>query len=121
MTTITQFLHATLLVTDLEVSRYFYETVLGLLPAPRDLSFAGAWYQLGPVQIHLIVAERVIGDRINPEKWGRNRHLALAVTDIETMKQHLESLGQTFQLSASGRAALFIADPDGNLIELTQV
>lgn len=119
--TITQFLHATLLVTDLEASRHFYEAVIGLTPVPRDLSFAGAWYQLGPVQIHLIVAECVIGDRINPGKWGRNRHLALAVTDIETMKQHLESLGQTFQLSASGRAALFIADPDGNLIELTQV
>ena len=119
--TITQFLHATLLVTDLEASRYFYEAVIGLTPIPRDLSFAGTWYQLGPVQIHLIVAERVIGDRSNPEKWGRNRHLALAVTDIETIKRHFESLGQTFQLSASGRAALFIADPDGNLIELTQV
>jgi glyoxylase I family protein len=118
---IIQFLHASLLVTDLEASRYFYETVLGLTPTERNLSFAGAWYQLGPIQIHLIVAETVIGDRINPEKWGRNRHLALAVSDIEAMKQHLESLRQPFQLSASGRAALFIPDPDGNLIELTQV
>ena len=118
---ITQFLHASLLVTDLEASRQFYETVIGLTPVERNLSFAGAWYQLGPVQIHLIVAATVIGDRVNTEKWGRNRHLAVAVTDIEAMKQHLEVCGYTFQSSASGRAALFVEDPDGNLIELTQL
>ena len=118
---ITQFLHASLLVTDLESSRQFYETVIGLTPVERNLSFAGVWYQIGPVQIHLIVAETVIGDRVNLEKWGRNRHLALAITDIEAMKQHLEACGCAFQSSASGRAALFVADPDGNLIELTQI
>jgi glyoxylase I family protein len=118
---ITQFLHASLLVTDLEASQQFYETVIGLMPVERNLSFAGVWYQLGPVQIHLIVAETVIRDRVNTEKWGRNRHLALAITDIEAMKQHLEDCGCTFQSSASGRAALFVADPDGNLIELTQI
>jgi glyoxylase I family protein len=118
---ITQFLHASLLVTDLEASRQFYETVIGLTPVERNLSFAGVWYQLGPVQIHLIVADAVIGDRVNTEKWGRNRHLALGVTDIEAMKQHLEVCGCAFQRSASGRAALFVADPDDNLIELTQI
>jgi glyoxylase I family protein len=118
---ITQFLHASLLVTDLEVSRQFYETVIGLTPVERSLSFPGIWYQLGPVQIHLIVAETVIDDRINPEKWGRNRHLALAITDIKTMKQHLEECGCVFQSSTSGRAALFVLDPDENLIELSQI
>jgi glyoxylase I family protein len=118
---ITHFLHATLLVTDLEAARNFYETVVGLTPADRDLSFTGAWYQIGLVQIHLIVSESMIGDRINAEKWGRNRHLALAVTDIGAMKQRLQSLGQDFQPSTSGRSALFISDPDGNLIELAQV
>jgi glyoxylase I family protein len=118
---ITQFLHASLLVTDLEASRHFYETVIGLTPVERNLSFAGIWYQIGPVQIHLIVAETVIHDRVNAEKWGRNRHLALAVTDVEAMKQHLEACGCTFQSSASGRAALFVADPDNNSIELTQI
>jgi glyoxylase I family protein len=117
---ITQFLHATLLVTDLESAQYFYETVLGLTPVERNLTFAGAWYQVGLVQIHLIVAERVIGDRVNPKQWGRNRHLAFAVTDLEAIKHRLTTLGQTFQMSASGRAALFVSDRDGNLIELTQ-
>jgi glyoxylase I family protein len=117
---ITQFLHATLLVTDLEAAQYFYETVIGLTPVERNLTFAGTWYQVGPVQIHLIVAEAVIGDRVNIKQWGRNRHLAFAVTDLEPIKQRLEILGQTFQMSTSGRAALFVSDLDGNLIELTQ-
>jgi glyoxylase I family protein len=118
---ITHLLHATLLVTQLETSRHFYEAVLGFKPVERDLSFAGAWYQIGPVQLHLIVVEAVIGDRVNHQRWGRNRHLAFAVTDLDTMKQHIEACGCRVQMSASGRAALFVSDPDDNLIELTQV
>lgn len=117
---VTQFLHATLLVTDLEVSQHFYETVLKLTPVERSLSFAGVWYQVGPVQIHLVVAASVVDDCVNTEKWGRNRHLAFAVANLEHVKQRIESFGYEFQLSASGRSALFVRDPDGNLIELAQ-
>jgi glyoxylase I family protein len=118
---ITHFLHAALLVTKLDAAQQFYESVLGLKPTERNLSFEGVWYQIGSVQLHLIVADTVIGDRVNPHKWGRNRHLAFAVTDLDAMKLHLEACGYSLQMSASGRAALFVWDPDGNLIELTQV
>lgn len=118
---VTQFLHAALLVTDLEAAKHFYETVLELTPVERNLSFKGQWYQMGAVQLHLIVAESLIGDRVNVQKWGRNRHIALAVADLDVMKQRLEMYGCEAQMSASGRAALFVCDPDGNLIELAQV
>lgn len=118
---ISHLLHATLLVTNLEAAQYFYEVALGLEPIKRDLSFAGAWYQIGAVQLHLIVADAVMGDRVNHQKWGRNRHLAFAVTDLDAMKRHLENCGCRIQMSASGRAALFVSDPDDNLIELTQM
>jgi catechol 2,3-dioxygenase-like lactoylglutathione lyase family enzyme len=118
---INQFLHATLLVSHLESAQHFYEAVLGLEPIERDLSFAGAWYQIGAVQLHLIVTDAVIGDRVNPQKWGRNRHLAFAVTNLDAMKLHIEACGCCVQMSASGRAALFVSDPDDNLIELTQI
>jgi glyoxylase I family protein len=118
---VTQFLHAALLVTDLDAAKHFYETVLELTPVERNLSFAGQWYQMGSVQLHLIVAELLIGDRVNSQRWGRNRHIALAVTDLAAMKQRLEAYGCSPQMSASGRAALFVYDPDGNLIELAQV
>jgi glyoxylase I family protein len=117
----TQFLHAALLVTNLDAAKHFYETVLELTPVERNLTFPGQWYQMGAVQLHLIVADALIGDRVNAQKWGRNRHIALAVTDLDAMKQRLERYGCEAQMSASGRAALFVCDPDGNLIELAQV
>jgi glyoxylase I family protein len=117
---VTQFLHASLIVTDLDAAQKFYETILGLKRTARNLSFAGQWYQIGPIQLHLIVAPERIEDRINQDKWGRNRHLAFAVEDLDAVKQCLQTLGYSFQSSSSGRAALFVPDPDGNLIELAQ-
>jgi glyoxylase I family protein len=118
---VTQFLHASLLVTNLNAAQHFYETILGLKSVQRDLSFAGHWYQIGAIQLHLIVAEAVIADRVNPQKWGRNRHLAFGVEDLTVIQKRLEALGHPFQVSSSGRAALFVCDPDENLIELAQL
>ncbi len=115
---LTQLLHATLLVQDLAKAQEFYEGLLGLTPVERSLSFAGRWYQIGAIQIHLIVAAQVVDDLVQPDKWGRNRHLAFAITDLAAMQQTLEVAHYPYQLSSSGRAALFVRDPDGNLIEL---
>ncbi len=117
---VTQFLHASLLVTDLDTAQKFYETILGLKQTDRNLSFAGQWYQIGPIQLHLIVVPERIEDRVNQDRWGRNRHLAFAVEDLDVIKQRLQTLNYAFQASSSGRAALFVPDPDGNLIELAQ-
>ena len=123
---ISHFLHAALLVSDLHRSSLFYGTVLGLAVVDRPLDFPGIWYQIGAMQLHLMVNENPINDAINdrsatPIKWGRNRHLAFAIEDLERCKTQLESYGCPVQLSASGRPALFTQDPDGNVIELTQI
>lgn len=117
---IVAFLHAAIVVTDLERASHFYGEVLGLPIVERNLKFAGIWYQAGAVQLHLIADETIIDDLINADKWGRNRHLAFAVADLEEMKTKLLAQGYPFQLSASGRSALFVRDPDGNIIELNQ-
>jgi glyoxylase I family protein len=119
--TITHFLHATLLVREIEKAEQFYERVLGLAPLKRNLSFEGRWYQVGDVQLHLIASAQVIDDLTQPEKWGRNRHLAFAIDDLSAMQQRLEDSGYRYQHSSSGRAALFVRDPDGNLIELLYI
>ncbi len=116
--TITHFLHATLLVEDIARSEAFYEGLLGLMPLERNLSFEGRWYQVGPVQLHLIAAAQVVNDLVVPDKWGRNRHLAFAIADLNPIERMLESAGYAYQRSSSGRPAVFIQDPDGNLIEL---
>lgn len=114
-------LHTAILVSNLEQARHFYGTVLGLAQVDRPLKYAGVWYQVGEMQVHLIVDETFAGKLHNSEKWGRNPHLAFAVKDLEAAKAHLATHGYPTQLSASGRAALFTQDPDGNIIELTEV
>ena len=114
-------LHTALLVSDLNAARHFYGVVLHLPEVERPLNFPGLWYQLGDYQIHLIVDESTPYGLHNPQKWGRNRHLAFAIADIRTAKSHLEAHDWEFQSSASGRPAIFVQDPDGNVIELLQV
>lgn len=117
---IIQSLHTAILVTDLERSEHFYGTVLGLSKIVRSLKYPGTWYQVGDYQIHLIVASSVPTDNQN-EKWGRNPHIAFSVADLNIAQQELLNLNYPIQFSASGRAALFTQDPDGNIIELSQV
>ncbi|MFN6514532.1 MAG: VOC family protein [Nostoc sp. CreGUA01] len=116
---ITQSLHTAILVTELERSEHFYGTILGLTKIDRSLKYAGAWYQVGNYQIHLIVAPTVPTQNQN-EKWGRNPHFAFCVADLDTAKQELLNHSYPIQPSASGRPALFTQDPDGNIVELSQ-
>lgn len=113
-----QFLHAAIAVSDLEKSEHFYGKVLGLKKIDRALKFPGAWYEVGSFQIHLIADSSQTAEVLNAEKWGRNRHLAFSVANLEAAKQQLMTHNCDFQMSASGRAALFVKDPDKNIIEL---
>lgn len=118
---ITNYLHAAILVSDLEKAEHFYGNVLGLPKVDRQLKYPGAWYQIGNTQIHLILDATISSGLHNAEKWGRNRHVAFAVDDLQAAKERLKTYGLDVQMSASGRAALFIHDPDGNVVELTEV
>lgn len=118
---ITQCLHAAVLVSDLEKAEHFYGKILGLPKVERSLKYPGAWYQVGAFQIHLIVDPSIQPKLQNPEKWGRNPHVALSVADLDAAKTRLLAHGCSLQISASGRVALFTQDPDGNIIELSQI
>jgi catechol 2,3-dioxygenase-like lactoylglutathione lyase family enzyme len=89
--------------------------------AERNLKFPGIWYQIGPYQIHLIVDVPRPVDVTNTEKLGRNRHVAFGVEDLEQLKARLQAANYPCQLSASGRTALFTRDPDGNVLEFSQI
>jgi glyoxylase I family protein len=118
---ITQSLHTAILVADLEKAEYFYSTVLGLPKVDRTLKFPGVWYQLGDYQLHLIVDTAYSAQIQNSAKWGRNPHIAFAVDDLDAAQAQLMEHGYEVQRSASGRAALFTHDPDGNIIELSEI
>ncbi|MEL6350561.1 MAG: VOC family protein [Cyanobacteria bacterium J06627_28] len=113
-------LHVAVQVSDLEKSDDFYTRIIGLEKVARNLSFAGSWYQIGDFQLHLIVSDWAK----NPEredKWGRHPHLTFAIHDLAGVKQALSEQSIPFQMSSSGRAALFVKDPDGNVVELLEV
>ena len=114
-------LHTAMLVSDLNASQHFYSEVLGLPEVERPLNFPGLWYQIGEYQIHLIVDESTPNGLHNSSKWGRNRHLAFAIADLTMAKDQIKRHGWEIQESASGRPAIFVQDPDGNVIELLQI
>ncbi len=113
-------LHATFLVSDLERARTFYESVLGLAADSRrpDLGFPGVWYALNDhQQLHLMRLPNPEAGIPRPEHGGRDRHVALAVDDVEHLADRLAAAGVPFTRSKSGRTALFCRDPDGNALE----
>lgn len=113
-------LHASLLVADLDRSRAFYESVLGLEANPErpSMSFEGVWYDVGAGQIHLLNLPNPDPVEGRPPHGGRDRHTALGVSDFSAMRARLDAAGVPYTLSLSGRAALFVRDPDGNALEL---
>ncbi|MDJ0688764.1 MAG: VOC family protein [Xenococcaceae cyanobacterium MO_188.B32] len=119
---ITQCLHTAILVTDLAKAENFYSHILGLSPAKeRSLKFPGSWYQVGEYQLHLIVNPDFTNQVFNRDKWGRNPHFALATDNLAEVIANLQSHGYPVQMSASGRSAFFTKDPDGNILEISQI
>ncbi len=122
MTNIYGIHHCSVVVADTDRSLKFYRDVLGLQCDPErpDLGFPGAWLQVGDHQIHLLELPNPdpIGGR--PQHGGRDRHLALSVTDLEALERALRAAGVAYTMSKSGRRALFCRDPDGNGLELIE-
>ena len=116
--------HASLLVGDLAQARAFYEGVLGLRPDTNrpQMSYDGVWYTIAPgQQIHLLVLANPDAGMQRPAHGGRDRHVALAVNDMEKLRACLDIAGVAYTQSQSGRSALFCRDPDQNALEFVVV
>ena len=120
---ITGILHASFLTIDLNQARAFYEGVLGLRPNSNrpTMSFDGVWYDVGPQQqLHLMQLPSPEIGLQRPAHGGRDRHVALAVSDLAELARRLEQAGVSYTLSKSGRSALFCRDPDDNALEFIE-
>jgi len=106
--------HISILVTDMDRSIDFYTHVLGLkeVKRPSNFSVAVRWIELGENQIHLIPASEP--DSISP------RHFALQVDDCDVARAYFRGYGVEVRETApiAGADRFFIADPDGNNIEI---
>lgn len=112
--------HVSMVVADTRKALIFYCEVLGLSESHDrpDLSFAGAWLQIGSQQIHLLEVDNPDPVKARPQHGGRDRHLAVSVDNLTDIEARLVSHNIFFTRSRSGRAAIFCRDPDGNGIEL---
>ena len=95
MFTIKEVLHASLLVQDTLRSLEFYQRVLGLEmnTARPDLGYPGAWLQVGRQQIHLMELPNPDPMTGRPVHGGRDRHIALDVSDVDELRKALDMAG----------------------------
>ena len=123
MTNVVAINHVSLLVADTSRALDFYHGLLGLdIDVSRpELDFPGAWLSVGTGQIHLLELPATNAPAALPEYGGRDRHVAMNVTDLDAVVAALAAAGISYTLSRSGRRALFCRDPDGNAIELVEL
>ncbi len=120
---ITRIDHASLIVASTDKALQFYSGILGLEvdPSRPDLGYPGAWLNVGGGQIHLLELPNPDPVDNRPAHGGRDRHLALVVSDLDELITRLETAGIAVSKSKSGRKAAFCRDYDGNAIELVEM
>jgi catechol 2,3-dioxygenase-like lactoylglutathione lyase family enzyme len=91
----------------------WYEDCLGLtrLKKPDGTRPKGAWFELGPQELHVSVDEH------NPHQTA---HLGIIVDDFDTVIQRLREAGCHIEQASTipGRRRFYTRDPAGNRIEI---
>ena len=99
-------------------ARRFYSELLGLTEIPKPPNLAargGAWFQCGPLQLHLGVESDF--------RPARKAHPALLVSDLAGLLKTLTAAGCEVKYDSEpvqGFDRAFTADPFGNRIELVE-
>jgi catechol 2,3-dioxygenase-like lactoylglutathione lyase family enzyme len=108
--------HVSILVSDMERAAAWYQNALGLQEVKRPSNFVTPvrWFELGEQQIHLIPNDAP--DAVSP------RHFAIHVDDVQAARGAMAERGVEVKetVPIAGADRFFIADPDGNNIELIQ-
>jgi catechol 2,3-dioxygenase-like lactoylglutathione lyase family enzyme len=124
--------HYSVRTSDVEKTRTFYETVIGLHAGPRpDFPFPGAWmYKGDQAVVHIIGVDPTdssgllgyLGNRAESHKGtGSVDHIAFVASDLESMRRHFDSKRIDFREREVPGLALhqiFLVDPNGVTIEL---
>ena len=99
-----------------QLARQFYGKLLGLteIPKPPNLAaLGGAWFQCGPLQLHLGVESEF--------RPAKKAHPALLVTELGDLLKSLTAAGFEVRYDTEpvqGFDRAFTSDPFGNRIEL---
>jgi catechol 2,3-dioxygenase-like lactoylglutathione lyase family enzyme len=100
-----------------DVAREFYARTLGIPEVPKPPELAkrgGAWFESGPVKIHLGAEAEF--------RAARKAHPALIVQDLATLVATLRSKGHEIVQAdgVEGWYRVHVFDPFGNRIELME-
>jgi catechol 2,3-dioxygenase-like lactoylglutathione lyase family enzyme len=99
-----------------QMARDFYQGLLGIPEVPKPPELAkrgGAWFELGPLKIHLGVEADF--------RPARKAHPAILVTDLEALISRLKEHDvEVIADPMEGYLRVYIADPFGNRIELME-
>jgi catechol 2,3-dioxygenase-like lactoylglutathione lyase family enzyme len=122
--------HVTLIVADLAASSKFYVDFLGMAEVPRPaFDFPGLWFQAGHSSIHATLAD----DKAGRAGWGdqggsspsRGHHFAFLVEDVESIVEKIRASDYEILVDLKtrpdGAKQIYIADPDGHVVELASV
>jgi glyoxylase I family protein len=123
--------HAALYVSDLERTRAFYCGVLGMqeIDRPADFTFPGAYFKRGSAEVHVVVeTEPNRTARLRPAwspeelRTGYTVHFALKVASLDPFRHVFAEKGVTPvggpRIRADGVEQIYLADPDGYVVEL---
>ena len=124
MAAVAGYSHVAICVSNVEESRHFYGEQLGLATVNRpDFGFPGEWYVVGTLQLHLMQRENDAG-----AGEGIGPHFALYIPreDFHSEVERLREAGVEVMVEPNHREiddiwAAFCKDPDGNIIELTDM
>lgn len=123
--------HVSIVVTDIERSRQFYQEMFGLVLLPRPpFDSVGVWLGVGPLQVHLI--EYAAGTfRRESTASTVDTHVAFNTPDFEAFVAHARARGFREDAAAgdprrlmlrlhgpAGFPQVFLLDPDNNIIEV---
>ena len=100
-------------------TKHFYGDVMDLEEVPKPESSrgrGGAWYQLGPVQLHLSV-EDVEGMPLS------KRHICYTVADLTAAEDRFRNAGVEIvpdDMPIPGWSRFYVRDPGGNRLEIAE-
>ncbi len=103
-----------------DAAKHFYGVVLGLQEVPKpeeSRGRGGAWYQLGPVQLHLSIEDGL------GEGCSSKRHVCYTVSNLaDTEAQFRQAAVEIIpdDKPVAGWWRFYVRDPGGNRLEIAQ-
>ena len=101
-----------------EQAKHFYGVVMGLQEVPKPEASrgrGGAWYQLGPMQLHLSIEEPL------GENCTSKRHVCYTVSDLAHAEDRFRRAGVEIlpdDMPTPGWSRFYVRDPGGNRLEI---